>query len=373
MSVGDRSSRFRFLLIILFLGCFSCPASGQSTVEDSRVGKKFIVTTAGAELKTPEKTVWRAYPGEVYTVGLVNGEWLWIQSKGGWLWEKDGVFFDTAIGETSDRLARNPTAEAYHVRGLVLVAHQQYERALQDFSNSLRRSPRDAGIYNNRGQCHYLLKDYPAAIADFTEAIKHDPKHFVAFNNRALAHMAQESYADARRDIRSALRLNPKYPEALLNRGVIHQKTGSSEEAIADFTAAIELDENYSSAYANRAFSCRALGRYREAIADLRKAIQLAPENFEPVNDLAFTLATAKDDRIRDGAKAIALAERASAMTDEEHWNTLDTLAVARAAVNDFDGASEILSRAIELAPEQQQAKLKAHQELIAAGMPVLE
>ena len=107
--------------------------------------------------------------------------------------------------------------------------------------------------------------------------------------------------------------------------------------------------------------------------ADLRKAIQLAPESFEPVNDLAFTLATAKDDSIRDGAKAIALAERANTMTDEEHWNALDTLAVARAAVNDFDGAHKVLTRAIELAPERQQAKLKAHQKLIAAGMPVRE
>ncbi len=373
MLIGGHIGRFQFSLAILFLACCTGPANGQSASTDSRVGQKIIVTTAGAELKTPEATVWRAYPGEVFDISLVNGEWLWIQSKGGWMWEKDGVFFDKAVSVTSDRLARNPTAESYHIRGVVFVAHGQYERALRDFSNSLRKSPRNAGVFNNRGQCHYLLKNYEPAIADFSEAIKLDPKHFVALNNRALASIAQEKYADAERDVRKALQLHPKYPEALLNRGVIHEKTGHSNEAIADYTAAIKIDENYSAAYGNRAFSYRTLGQYADAIADLRKAIQLAPESFEPVNDLAFTLATAKDDSIRDGAKAIALAERANAMTDEEHWNALDTLAVARAAVNDFDGAHKVLTRAIELAPERQQAKLKAHQKLIAAGMPVRE
>ena len=371
MLFGGYPGHFQFPLTILFIACCAVPGNGQST--DSRIGQKIIVTTAGAELKTPQATVWRAYPGEVFEIGLVNGEWLWIQSKGGWMWEKDGVLFDKAISITSDRLAKKPSADSYHIRGVVFVAHGQYERALKDFSNSLRKSPRNAGVFNNRGQCHYLLKDYPAALADFGQAIKLDPKHFVAMNNRALVHIAQEQYSDAENDIEKALQLNPKYPEALLNRGVVHEKTGHPKEAIADYTAAIKIDENYSAAYGNRAFSYRTLGQYTDAIKDLHKAIKLDPESFQPVNDLAFTLATARDDRIRNGAKAIALAERANAMTDEEHWNALDTLAVARAAVNDFDGAHEVLTRAIELAPEQQQAKLKAHQKLIAAGMPVRE
>lgn len=373
MLFGAHPIQVRTPLMILLMAFSAIPTSAQTTTTDSRVGQKIIVTTAGAELKTPQATVWRAYPGEVFEISQVNGEWLWIQRKGGWMWEKDGVLFDQAISITSDRLAESPTAAAYHIRGVVFVAHEQYDRALKDFSSSLKKSPRDAGVLNNRGQCHYMMKNYPAAIADFTEAIRFDAKHFVAFNNRALARIELEQYSEAGNDIRKALRLNPKYPEALLNRGVVHRKSGQTKKAIADFTAAISIDGKYAAAYGNRAFSYRKLRRYSDAITDLRKAIQLDPDSFEPVNDLAFTLATAKDARIRNGARALALAEQANSMTDTEHWNALDTLAVARAAVNDFDGATKALNRAIELAPEREQAKLKAHQKLIAAGLPVRE
>ena len=60
-------------------------------------------------------------------------------------------------------------------------------------------------------------------------------------------------------------------------------------------------------------------------------------------------------------------------MAKEEHWNTLDTLAVARAAVNDFEGAAAALKKARELAPGSEQDKLKVHEELIAAEQPVRE
>ena len=358
---------------IWLLVCCTVPVIGQTTASDSRAGQKIIVTTAGAELKTPEATVWRAYPGEVFEISLVNGEWLWIREKGGWLWEGDGVPFDKAISITSDRLARSPTAQNYHVRGVVFVAHEQYDRAVQDFSRSLEKSPRNAGVLNNRGQCQYLSKNYSAAIADFSEAVRLDPSHFVAFNNRALAHIALQDYPSALSDIRRALELNPKYPEALLNRGVVYEKSGHSEIAISDYTAAIAIDGKYAAAYGNRAFSYRTLRRYRDAVSDLRTAMRLSPESFEPVNDLAFTLATAKDDNIRDVVRALVLAERAESMAGEDHWNILDTLAVARAAVNDFEGASRSLGQAIELAPENEKAKLLAHQEQIAAGMHVRE
>ena len=60
-------------------------------------------------------------------------------------------------------------------------------------------------------------------------------------------------------------------------------------------------------------------------------------------------------------------------MKVEEHWNTLDTVAVAQAAINDVEAAADAIAKSIGLAPEKELAKLKAHQKLIAAGMPVLE
>jgi hypothetical protein len=86
---------------------------------DKWMGKRIMITRAGAEMKTPQATVWRAYLGEVFTVTLTNGEWLWVDEKGGWLWEKDAVLFDSAIEELSRQLTASPppptiTCVAWH-------------------------------------------------------------------------------------------------------------------------------------------------------------------------------------------------------------------------------------------------------------------
>ena len=123
--------------------------NGQQST-DPRQNKKIIISKAGAEMKTPQAVVWRGYLGEVFTVAQTNGEWLWIKEKGGWLWEKEAVYFDTAIEELSQRVKATPTAENYHLRGVAFLAHENYDNAIADFSESLRKSPRNVGALNNR-------------------------------------------------------------------------------------------------------------------------------------------------------------------------------------------------------------------------------
>ncbi len=194
-------------------------------------------------MRTPEAIVWKAYLGEVFTVNLTNGEWLWIDEKGGWIWEKETVPFDSAIDELSRRLTSSATAENFHLRGVAFLAHQDYDRAIADFSESLRKSPRNAGALNNRGQASYLKGDYKSAVQDFTAAITIDPKSFLAMNNRALAYIELENYPAALADLQGALTLVPEYPEALNNRGIVFQKMNRLDEAIADFTHAQDAED----------------------------------------------------------------------------------------------------------------------------------
>ncbi len=345
----------------------------QTTANDPRVGRKILITVAGTELMTPEATVWRAYLGEVFTISLVNGEWLWINEKKGWMWDKHCLMLDTAIQETSKRLNAAPNAENYHLRGVAWLAHGQYDKAIADFSQCLAREPRNAGAFNNRGQAHYLKQDIPEAIADFTRALAIDTKHFVALNNRALARIAAEQYEPALQDIEAALKLNPDYPEALNNRGVVRQKQGQTAAAVADFTAALKIDPGYVDAYGNRAYAYRVAGKYSDAIQDLKTAIQTNPLNYEPVNDLGWLLATAKDDRVRNAAEAVAMAKKACEMSQYDNWNTLDTLAAASAEAGDFKAAAQWIATAVEKAPKEHQPRLQAHQELIMAGKPIRE
>ena len=119
--IARRMAASRAILVCLLIGlCVdsaSAVAQTKTTAQDPRVGTKVLVTKAGAELRTPKATVWRAYLGEVFTVSLTNGEWLWVTEKSGWLWEKETIPFASSIDELSKRVSSMPTAENYHLRG----------------------------------------------------------------------------------------------------------------------------------------------------------------------------------------------------------------------------------------------------------------
>jgi tetratricopeptide (TPR) repeat protein len=354
----------------------AAPAVAQqkpAATKDPRIGTKILIVEAGAELRTPEKTVWRAYLGEVFTVTLTNGEWLWIDEKGGWLWEKQTIPFATSVDELTKRVTKGPTAENYHLRGVALLANKQYDRAIADFSESLKREPKNAGALNNRGQCHYLKKSYSEAIRDFSGALKLDPKNFLARNNRALAYIAVKDHKAAMGDLQMALQQVPEYPEALNNRGVVNQQLGKLDDSIRDFSAALKVHPRYMDALGNRGHTYRLKGEYAKAVADLEKANTIRPGTYEAINDLAWLLATVNDEKFRNKEKALKLAQEACALSEYKQWNTLDTLAAAHAENGDFEQAQSWIGKAIEIAPEPEKIRLKKHQELLAAGKPIRE
>ncbi|MCR9197996.1 MAG: tetratricopeptide repeat protein [Planctomycetaceae bacterium] len=352
------------------------PAQGQdtesATTPDPRIGRRVIVTVDRAPLRTPRQIVWKAYRGEVFTVSLVNGEWLWISSKGGWLWEKETVDFEDAITLLTTTIDSKPTAENYDMRGIAYTAHEKFDEAIQDFSASLKQK-RVAGVHNNRGRAYYLKQDYKAAVKDFDAALKMNPKHFVSLLNRALCRMATNKLDAALRDLNKATALNPEFPEALNNRGVIYIRKNDVRRAIADFSLALKIDDGYVEAYGNRAAAQRQLGLFADAKADLETAQTKDPLNYKPVNDLAWFYATVPEAALRDADKAVVLATKACEMTKYEDPNTLDTLAAAYALKGDFKQAQQWILTAIELADAEQRKELAAHKELLEAEKPIIK
>lgn len=75
-------------------------------------------------------------------------------------------------------------------------------------------------------------------------------------------------------------------------------------------------------------------------------------------NTLAWILATSRRPEVRDGPRAVALAQRACEHTSFQCWQYLDTLAAALARNGDFARACEIQQQAISLAPENEQASM---------------
>jgi len=74
------------------------------------------------------------------------------------------------------------------------------------------------------------------------------------------------------------------------------------------------------------------------------------PQAWQLLYLLAWELATADDDAVRDGDEAIAVAERGLAITGGRSPQLLESLAAGHAARGDFAAAREVATRAVAMA-----------------------
>ena len=122
------------------------------------------------------------------------------------------------------------------------------------------------------------------------------------------------------------------------------------DEAITQFQKALEIKPDYAEAHHNLGIAFLPQGRLGEAIAQFQKALEARPDYPDALNNLAWALATAPQASLRDGNKAVELAQRANRLSGGEDVDLLDTLAAAYAEAGRFDDATERRPGAIELA-----------------------
>jgi tetratricopeptide (TPR) repeat protein/cell division septation protein DedD len=203
--------------------------------------------------------------------------------------------------------------EALNNRGFARIYTGDYEGAIDDCSRSLAINSGSAKGHNNRGFARLFTGEFDAAIADFNQALTINPRYVDAYSNRCLAWTRMEDYAEAIADCTEALHLNPRSAKALYNRGYARDRQGNPGGAMRDYIQALKVNPNY----------------------------------IEVFNNMAWIMATSPDERLRDGRRAVAYAERAVGETPD--INFLDTLAAAYAEDGRFDEAVAIENRIISL------------------------
>jgi protein O-mannosyl-transferase len=118
-------------------------------------------------------------------------------------------------------------------------------------------------------------------------------------------------------------------------------------------------------------------GDIRGAIEQWETSLRIDPASGNALNNLAWVLATDPDDSIRNGERAVKLAEKAVALPGGETPMVLRTLAAACAESGDWQKATATAQRAADLADQQGNSSLAQtlrHEiELYRTGTPYRE
>lgn len=168
---------------------------------------------------------------------------------------------------------RASAVAAYNERG-------DYNDAINLFTQVIQLEP-EAGNYFGRGMSYYVIQDSDRAIADFTQTIRLDPNFTDAYKYRGVVYYYyKKDYERAIADLTQALKLNPNSAESYNWRGWAYLEKKDYNRAIADYTQAIKLDPNSESPYCGRAdayIKMKKKENYTQARADVNRALQLDP------------------------------------------------------------------------------------------------
>ena len=246
--------------------------------------------------------------------------------------------FDRAISGFNLTLKKDPqNVDAYLFRGNSWAEKKETGNALNDYNKAIEINPQNANAYYFRGVLMMEKGALNKAFDDFNKAIQIKPDFVQALVNRAFIWNKRGEKDKAIEDYTNVLSIKPNDEKCYISRGDVWLDKSEFDKAINDYTKAININSTNYKAYFWRQEASTRKGDYFNAIKDLKTVIKINPTYAPAYNNYAWILATCREDKYRDGKRAIELARKASKIKPQYcYW---DTLAAAYAETGNYEEA----------------------------------
>jgi protein O-mannosyl-transferase len=209
----------------------------------------------------------------------------------------------------------------------------------------------------------------------FTHALAVTKHNDVAENNLGIIFLQKGQLDDAISMLQAAIDLRPENGPAHNNLAKALLQKGRIAEAMVHYRKFLEIEPKNVEARNILGTALIQLGRIREAIEQWQDALAIEPENGNAASNLAWVFATCPDDSIRDGRRAVELAEKALRLSGGKIPMVFRVLAAAYAENGRFSQAIETAQRGADLANSQGNpglaGELQNNVTLYQAGAPL--
>lgn len=159
-------------------------------------------------------------------------------------------------------------AKAYSRIGTCYAKTERYDQAIKAFDNSLLENydkgtekklkkakkdkklseeraylnPEEGALAKARGNEHFKAGDWKSAIQEYSDAIKRDPKNATYYCNRAAAYTKLMEFEMGLNDCSKAIQLNPNYVKAYGRKGTIEFFLKKLDKAMGTYKQGLSID-----------------------------------------------------------------------------------------------------------------------------------
>ena len=279
--------------------------------------------------------------------------------------------------------AIDDSAPAHRYLADALVQQGQPEQAIIHYRRARQLDPSLLVTYNALARIHRTSGRHSESLAELRAALAMDADHVPTRFELGVTLDALGRSRDALAEFRAVIELQPNHADAWANLGSLLARAGRRSEAITALERAITLAPTNATARLGLAGALAASGDMRSAVehfrevvrqqpelavarvglaqalmvqrkwgaavAEFEHAIRLNPRDGGSILRLSRILATCPDDNVRNGARAVTLAERLAKATGGKDPRVLETLAAAYAEQGELRRAIAVVQRALRI------------------------
>ncbi len=294
-----------------------------------------------------------------------------------------------ALGNRSHRAGRLDEALAHYRRAVELDPRHPLARhnlgstlamtgataeALPHLKQAVELDPKNRDARFDLATALSSSGDFQAAVEEFSNVLTIDPEDRAARRRRAAVRAALGELEPAQEELERLASSDPDDAETRLHLAAVQMRRRQFGEAAETFATVAALEPQRVEAYLG-AVQARLAGRqYRLARQFLETSLETVTQDLPLRHALARLLATCPDPSVRDGSKALKLAEEVFARRRTLEYG--ETVAMALAEVGRVSDAAEWLRRLIAEAEKAKASpavveRLKSQLARYESGEPV--
>jgi protein O-mannosyl-transferase len=267
-------------------------------------------------------------------------------------WYDSESLWRQALAVTADNpTAREHLSDAYLDNGRI-------EDAISQGREAVRLQPNRAYAYGVLGAALARTARIEEALDDLRTAERLNPKLALVHYNIANVLLRQGDVDGAIDNYEKELQLQPNFAEGHNNLASALFKKGEVDAAVPHLRRALELKPNYPDAHNNLGIALSQKGEMQQAVTEWNQTLQIQPDNLDAECNLAWVLATFPDPSIRDGSKALELAQRAVQLSGGKNARIWRLVAAAHGELGQFSEAIKAAQNGLALAESENNSAL---------------